>query len=215
MAADVDWASLALYLCIVVVAAPYLSKLMAYLSGRNNLIDRSRDAHQMLMRKYKLAGRMNLRRLPLTKLCCQGDRDHFPIYLGRLRGVILEPELTHVFFKQSKFGAVRWALIPSDMHGPVLGRELVVRANGVSPVGNFYEPVYPKNMPSSLVEQYRDLIDRYEDYMVKREEGIELNEQKVNSWYSAVNAKRPNTRFIMRQDALEQSQGRSYTDEKV
>ena len=79
----------------------------------------------------------------------------------------------------------------------------MVRANGLQPVGNYYEPVYSRNMTSAEVQGYKKLIDEYEALLVTREENVELLEQRVNSWYSAVNTRQANMRMVRRDDYLE------------
>lgn len=170
--------------------------------ARRGITEKSRDVHEMLFRRRAKAARLHLRGGSLRILKCIGDQDQYPIAVGRIVGIIQGPFVTEVFFKPKRMRPTRWALIPCEVHGSVLGRELVVHANGLQPVGNYYEPVYSRNLSAEKVEEYHRLIDEYEALLVTREENVELLEQRVNSWYSAVNTRQVNTRFIGRDDHL-------------
>ena len=175
-------------------------KLAPYFQNKQ-LTERPRDAHQMLFKKYKKAGQMNKPRA-LKRLSIQGDKHFPPVYIGRIVGLVQAPEVTQIFFR-SRLGAMaRWAIIPTFMHSHSHGQELVIYANGLSPVGNFYEPAYPKNFTTEQVRAARKLIDDYEFYMITREENIELTEQKVNAEFIAVSSKPGRRELITRDDVL-------------
>ncbi len=172
-------------------------------ASRRGITEKSRDVHEMLFRRRAKAARLHMQGGSLRHLTCIGDRDQYPIRIGRIVGVIQGPYVTEVFFKPGRMRPTRWALIPCELHGSLLGRELVVHANGLQPVGNYYEPVYSRNMTSAEVQAYKTLIDNYEALIVTREENVELLEQRVNSWYSAVNTRQANMRLVRRDDYLE------------
>ncbi len=187
------------------MAARWVSPILqalGLLQARRGITEKSRDVHEMLFRRRAKAARLHMRGGSLRVLKCLGDRDQYPISVGRIVGIIQGPYITEVFFKPKRFRPTRWALIPCEVHGSVLGRELVVRANGLQPVGNYYEPVYSRNLTSAQVQEAKRLVDEYEALLVTREENVELLEQRVNSWYSAVNTRQTNTRFIARDDHL-------------
>jgi hypothetical protein len=187
------------------MAARWISPILqalGLLQARRGITEKSRDVHEMLFRRRAKAARLHMRGGSLRTLKCLGDRDQYPISVGRIVGIIQGPYITEVFFKPKRFRPTRWALIPCEVHGSVLGRELVVRANGLQPVGNYYEPVYSRNLTSAQVQDLKRLVDEYEALLVTREENVELLEQRVNSWYSAVNTRQTNTRFIARDDHL-------------
>lgn len=177
------------------------------IQSRTGITEKSRDAHEMLFRRRAKAARLHMRGGSLRVLKCLGDKDQYPIRVGIIVGIIQGPYVTEVFFKPKRLRPTRWAIIPCEVHGSVLGRELVVHANGLQPVGNFYEPVYSRNTSAEEILMYKRLIDEYESLLITREENVELLEQRVNSWYTAVNTKQTNTRFISREDHLARTQG--------
>lgn len=171
--------------------------------ARRGITEKSRDVHEMLFRRRAKAARLHMRGGSLRYLTCIGDRDQYPIRIGRIVGIIQGPYVTEVFYKPGRMRPTRWALVPCELHGSLLGRELVVRSNGLQPVGNFYEPVYSRNLTSAQVQDLKRLVDEYEALLVTREENVELLEQRVNSWYSAVNTRQANMRMVRRDDYLE------------
>ena len=188
------------------MAARWISPILQALGlwqARRGITEKSRDVHEMLFRRRAKAARLHMRGGSLRYLTCIGDRDQYPIRIGRIVGIIQGPYVTEVFYKPGRMRPTRWALVPCELHGSLLGRELVVRANGLQPVGNYYEPVYSRNMTSAEVQGYKELIDEYEALLVVREENVELLEQRVNAWYSAVNTRQANMRMVRRDDYLE------------
>lgn len=188
------------------MAARWVSPILqalGLLQARRGITEKSRDVHEMLFRRRAKAARLHMRGGSLRYLTCIGDRDQYPIRIGRIVGIIQGPYVTEVFYKPGRMRPTRWALVPCELHGSLLGRELVVRANGLQPVGNYYEPVYSRNMTSAEVQGYKELIDEYEALLVVREENVELLEQRVNAWYSAVNTRQANMRMVRRDDYLE------------
>lgn len=187
------------------MAARWVSPILqalGLLQARRGITEKSRDVHEMLFRRRAKAARLNMRGSKLRTLKLIGDDDQHPINAGRIDGILAGEHDTEVFLKPKWYLPRRWVRIPRELHGSLLGRELVVHCNGLQPVGNYYEPIYCRDLSAAEVQQYKQLIDENMAMLVTREENVELLEQRVNSWYSAVNTRQENARMINRDDYL-------------
>jgi hypothetical protein len=205
---------------VLIFGMPYIILFIRWIMGRQSMVEKQRDAHEMLFKKRAKAAKLHMRGGNLKKLMCLGDQDQYPIKIGRIVGIIQGPFVTEIFFKPRRLRPTRWALIPAELHGTILARELVLSCNGLQPVGNFYEPVWSRSMPEDRVRFMMTMIDDYEKYLVMREEGVELLEQKVNSWYTAINVRQVNQAIITREDYLRKTpgnpeEGKAYGEEKI
>ena len=189
-----------------------LDKWNEWFGLKRKMVDRPVDVHQMIQRKYKRPAKWN-KPPRLTRLSMQGDPHYPPRHYGRVVGVVLAPEVTHIFFRPRFLSLTRWAIIPTTMHGHLHGQELTVNANGLSPVGNYYEPVFPKHYTDVQIRTYRKMIDLYARYMVMREENVELVEQQANAEFIAVCAKSQPKQMIARNDYVQQGPPEGGNDE--
>lgn len=195
------------------IAVWVLDHVNQWIGPRRQMVDRPKDVHGMVMRRYKRAAALNRPR-HLRRLSFRGDPHYPPQRIGRITGILMAPEITHIFFKPSWYSFTRWAVVPAAMHGALHGQELVIAANGLSPVGNHYEPVFPKQMSASQVREMRTLIDSYVRMIVMREENVELVEQQANAEFISINARVQPKTMIRREDYLPQSPARVGDDDE-
>jgi len=198
-----DLMTLALIGMALFFVIPYILIFMKWYNNKRALTERSIDAHGMLYKKMKKAAKLNMRGGICSRVVCLGDADQYPIKTGKLVGPIQSDTMSHFFIRTKALRPARWSFIPPGMHGSLLYKTLVLHCNGLEPVGNFYEPIFSRNMDPRMVADYRALIDRYEEFLIYREENVELTEQKVSSWNTALNAGRFPEDVIERVDSLQ------------
>lgn len=175
--------------------------VLKWILGKVNLTERPRDAHEMLRKKMLKAGKLNIKGSAIKRAVCVGDSDMFSIKAGKVVGIVPDDIMTQVFIRTRAFRPARWCLVPPEICGHLFGHALVLYCNGITPLGNFYIPIFSRKLSVNEIKEFRKRIDDYENLLITQEENVELAEQRVASWYNAVNAGLTPDVLVTRQDS--------------
>jgi len=202
---------------IFITLEPFIVHLLPFLTGRKkkSWIESANDAHIALFRKRRKIAKENIKSLDVRRVLFLGDEDYYDNDYGRVKGIIWKNEIVEGFFQFRRFRPWKWSHIPKELVRDPLARVLRIKCNGLEPIGNFYKPIYTRDVMSgfkeftnvnpgtvklSLRRYYDALILDHEKYLMTLEKTIELEEQKANAQIDAVDVQREAGDMVERKD---------------
>jgi len=208
---------LVVVMIIISVCLPLFDFLAPILARRKkkSWVENANDAHIALFRKRRKIAKENIRDLDVKRVLFLGDEDYYDNDYGRVKGLIWKNEIVEGFFQFRRFRPWKWSHLPKELVRDPLAKVLRIKCNGLEPIGNFYKPIYTKDVMSGFKEfttinpgtvelplrkYYDALILDHEKYLMTLEKSIELEEQKANAQIDAVDVQREAGQMVERKD---------------